>query len=108
MSEPADQTPLAILRRARARIATPERWTRGVIALTLRGFTADASDPDAAQWCAIGAIVAESDVGDSADARGVLRSALRITSISDWNDSHTHEEVIAGFDKAIASLETST
>jgi hypothetical protein len=45
-----------VLRRARALIADPARWTEGRLARDAAGRSVKPNDPRATQWCVVGAI----------------------------------------------------
>ena len=104
-----------VLRAARERIATPERWTQGEYARTDKGDALPADDilsRRASCWCAVGALRAAgvwSDDGNQftralADAIGLLDDYC----IPDWNDTpgRTHAEVLDAFSKAIELAES--
>ncbi len=92
---------------ARARIATPERWTQGANARDLRGASIDSDAPDAACWCAGGAILAEARREYPSEALMMLGKSIRpfCQSLVEFNDAfvRTHAEVLAAFDHAIAA-----
>lgn len=106
-----------VLRRAKAVIADPEKWTQGAFA---RG-SADAgkSFKDACSLCAVGAVYAITDdlgVGGKKIFQRVLcclGSALAMSGepphdfaeVIKFNDTHTHAEVMALFDRAIEAAE---
>lgn len=50
---------LGVLRRARERIAHHNRWTQGTLAADVLNHGVDPKSPEAAAWCALGAIHAE-------------------------------------------------
>ena len=90
--EVASQDVLEILRDARALITDPDKW---------------ASDGAGSgeQRCAIRALIhVAPSVSVDHPAEVALRAAMG-GYIATFNDSHTHAEVLAAFDKAIASLE---
>lgn len=107
-------TRLEILKAARAKIAEPEHWTQEEYARVhddeygIMRWAA-ANNPSATCWCATGAISAiqgnpgdpEWDVGLS-EAFGGMSSG----DVEQFNDNHTHAEVLALLDKAIAKLES--
>jgi hypothetical protein len=113
-------TPLEILRLARWRITSPERWTTGAFARDAAGEPVGCLSSEACSWCILGAIVA-SELGGSRSA--VARDALRLTISLTWpvivgahpvelplgpfNDlpSTTHAVVLDVFDRSIARLE---
>lgn len=106
---------LDLLRAARERISVPEGWTQGHIARTADGGRCMAMDPEAAMWCALGAVRrADASMPPPHSDTRLQRAteSLRNTiggdrMISDWNDklSRTHAEVLDLFDRTIARLE---
>jgi hypothetical protein len=82
-----------VLRRARKVIEDPERWTQG------------AYSRDGGKRCAAGAIYCQdAPVDDRAVAYSVLWAVVG-SRVEGFNDSHSHTEVLAAFDKAIAEAE---
>lgn len=94
-------TPREILTAARALIAEPERWTQGAYARDAAGVPVDDSAETAICWCASGALFKFSSLPGADRARSAVASI--VGPIPDFNDHHTHAEVLAAFDKAIAS-----
>ena len=93
-------TTVEVLRAARALIDTPEKWGQGD-GLCDRGLRCAAI----AVWDAQG-IVAGSTLAHRALAQAMgLDAAYSCGVIFDFNDSHTHAEVMAAFDRAIANEE---
>lgn len=94
---------LEILQKARALIADPEHWTRGVSARTRHGIPCTVGEGHS--FCAIGALDrAMAGVVWSLDQEfphDILRKAIGTLGIADWNDRSNHVDVLAGFDKAI-------
>lgn len=87
------------LKQAKLLIATPDKWTQGKFV-------------DQGKICASEAIArttegrANHHSGDymSCEAYKILEEAMGIKTsfaVSNFNDSHTHEEVLAAFDRAI-------
>jgi hypothetical protein len=106
MSDPA---PAAILRLARKLIEKPRAWTKGAPAKDKRGEFVSPMDKRAVCWCALGAVEriaraigSKSDVENS--AHYFLYCAIR-TSIAEYNDTHTHKQILGRFDRAIALAE---
>jgi hypothetical protein len=98
----------AILRAGRAKMPTPQQWTRGCSARDALGLMIRAESPDAIAFCMAGAIYA---VSPSTNAYLLARMALivvtKTVNVSSWNDNpgRTHAEVIAVYDAAIAATE---
>jgi hypothetical protein len=84
---------LDVLRAAREYISAPSRWAQGWY-------------DEGGAVCAIGAVnVAmgrQPDCNEISEAEEALRSAVSGDSVVDFNDSHTHAEVLTLFDRAIA------
>jgi hypothetical protein len=106
-------TALEVLIAARGKIADPKHWTQEAFARRLPdeeegqevGSDIDPCKPSAVCWCATGAIAAVQGAA-SPDWGDVFESAFGMSdgSVENFNDAHTHAEVIALFDKAIGYL----
>lgn len=103
-----------VLRKARALIEKPENWTQGVEARNVHGEDVSVLSHEACRWSLIGAVRYVVCSGDSYDselsraARQALRKAGGMALLSDaydFNDTHTHAEVLSLFDRAIAAAE---
>ncbi len=100
-------TPLETLRAARQLITDPAKWTQGEYARDADGNEVKAWSEDATCFCAYGAIQRVTEHEDS-EADFFLRKAGMSKfgiNVIDLNDTHTHAEVLALFDAAIAELE---
>jgi len=99
---------LDALRAGRERVI--RGWTRGCLARDANGREVDPVSDQATCWCVIGAIdsVTGNENNASHGAVTVLDSALEGREIADFNDdpATTQTDVIALFDRAIATLET--
>jgi hypothetical protein len=104
-----------ILEAARAKIAEPEHWCQHAFATTKDDMPCGTLEPDAVKWCATGTFMSL-DIADTAERTYLLDKVLDTlrssipgrnyyNKIEQFNDSHTHAEVLDLFDKAIASLE---
>ena len=102
-----------LLRRAKALIDKPERWTKGTDKRGARGQVLSSSERGNAvcSRCAASAIFESSaDINQAKEARSLLRAAIeRHTGHSPfwlcvWNDAEerTHGQVMQAFDWAIA------
>ena len=102
-------TTLDVLKAARELISDPARWTQGFFARDGAGMPAYASDPRATRWCLEGALI-KFCLGDASYAAAlmVLRREQPVPQLPAYvyNDDHTHAEVLALFDAAIARLES--
>lgn len=108
-------TPAEILRKARALIDAPEKWTRGALARDADRIPQWPADESATCFCSLGAIVKASgrEAGqehapDTASRRAMERAIGQ--NIETWNDdpATTHADVLAAFDRAIALAEQNT
>jgi len=99
-----------LLREARALISDPDKWTQGTLARNAYGSEVAHYSPDACKWCAVGAIsrVAASNNASyetEMSAYSALVQASRILfdsdAVGEVNDTHTHADVLALFDRAI-------
>ena len=118
-------TPKQILTAARNLIADPEHWTRETVARDERGRPTEPYNPNACQFCALGALSAvfyradpfnrtAEQVGELDRAHDRAKKALREAgashfgvhsfTISRVNDELGHEATLKMFDTAIAAL----
>ncbi|BAT61856.1 hypothetical protein GJW-30_1_04418 [Variibacter gotjawalensis] len=93
------------LQAARKLIARPEAWTRGTYGRGPDRKAARIGTDEISCWCLIGAIKAV-DPDNSEEAMEWLRLTLRyeygdFISISHFNDTHSHQEILAALDRAI-------
>lgn len=97
------------IRKAREIISDESHWTRGELARDARGDDVPPLSPRAHCFCAVGALARatklRTDTVDSARIMNQIRRVCGIDFLSDYNDSHTHAEVLAMFDKTIRALE---
>lgn len=100
-----------VLEDARKLIETPDKWTQGEYARDGMGREISLYESGITCLCALGALrLATKRIwdwnfkGDAVlvDAKTALRNVM-IEPIPRFNDSHTHAEVLAAFDKAIAT-----
>ncbi len=94
--------PVDILIAARAKIADPKHWIQKVMARLSDGTATSAFDPCATCWCSAG-VIGSLTAGDSSTQYQAIRllSHAMGDNLVEFNDSHTHAEVLAAFDKAI-------
>jgi len=98
-----------ILKAAKAKIANPANWMQGFYARDINGNELIGNEPGAVCFCAIGAI--ESVQGIEHHGNGWAERPVELLceaanqQIAIYNDGHTHEEVLAVYDKAIAAAE---
>lgn len=84
---------------ARAKIADPKHWTQNYLAHDISGRPISPYSPNAVCWCALGAIESVSR-GRIGPAVMTLSSVIE-GPVSQFNDTHTHAEILAAFDRAI-------
>lgn len=96
---------LLVLRDAKAKIE--QGWCQRALARDASGDWVHARGPEAVQWCALGALqaVTNSLLQEEIPAWKLLTSLTPGHSISLYNNTHSKEEVLSLFDKAIATLE---
>jgi hypothetical protein len=96
-----------VLRAARAKIEKPECWIRYELARDYSGNWVGVCSPEARCFCIIGALASTSS--DYEAARLALLDVLPsgFCGAVDFNDAQetTHADVLALFDRAIASAE---
>ena len=92
---------------ARKLIENPEHWTQGVMARNCDGHSTYYRNGGAFCFCASGALQrVQADIGLTFDdlhrSMWILEGFCPV-DILHFNDSHTHQEVLNVFDKAIAN-----
>lgn len=98
---------IEVLRAARELISDSARWTKGTSARDINGQKCEISR--GVSWCALGA--ADKFSAGRGAAGAALHAALasmpgnELRMVTSYNDSHTHAEVLALFDRAIAAEE---
>lgn len=111
---------LEALVKGRKLISDEERWTTGASARDVNGNNVPSVDPTATCWCTIGAIgkIVFSDGDVNTCQETIFSGAIRSLEahvpyqkfggrmIAPFNDTHTHAEVLAVWDKAIAAERT--
>lgn len=105
-------TTLEVLQAAREKIEDPDNWTQGEYAVDGGEMRCGPTSFRAYAYCSIGALCAVTGRGavramSHPSYAALERFALMPhgASLPDFNDSHTHAEVLAMFDKAIAVCE---
>lgn len=97
-----------IIRKARELITPREKWTQEIYAQGTDGWDIDPIDEDACKWCLLGALRCVGHFrGDRNIPAQIMDTLLGIASIPvhTFNDTHTHEEVLALLDKAAEALD---
>lgn len=95
-------TTLEVLKAAREKIADPYRWVKGEMCVP---SSVAPWSKRCTGWCALGAI-ANVRNGWATTSDLAALGTMHESRTSDFNDSHTHPEVIDMFDKAIAAEES--
>lgn len=98
-----------ILRTARDLIATPGTWTKGELARDEDGCPVFPWSDDAVCFCAVGAIkraTGRFQYLAEDEAIRALTEAIPHVFVPDFNDASAHSDVLAAFDRAIASEES--
>jgi len=98
------------LREMRKLIEKPENWCQGEYARDANGNRVHDGSGAATRWCALGSYwkVRYSHPEFETTPLNLLAKAATqrgVQGVADFNDSHTHEEVLALFDEAIAEAE---
>lgn len=97
-----------LLIEARKLIEKPENWTQGTFARDKNQKEVGSWESGAVCFCTIGALKHAFQEGVGGDiyyeAYDALYNSIDRMNVPKYNDSHTHEEVLAMFDRAIASI----
>jgi len=108
-------TPKQILTDMRALLADPAHWTKRAFARNQHGEPVSTFNPDAVCYCLVGALskVLKEHQMFTDDTVYLVERLLRSTvaeisggtqSVSQFNDSHEHAEVLAALDKTIEAM----
>lgn len=84
-------------------LSDPSKWCQHDEARKSNGDVALARDPEACQWCAVGAMrLCYPDSGERYEAIEKFRSVTGAANITDWNDSpyRTFDQVRGAFIRA--------
>lgn len=97
-----------ILEKARELISVESRWTQGSYAKDGNGEGTFPWGEDAVCFCALGAIKKAGDFRNDCSEPAlflgrVLRDRTGFVSIDEYNDSHSHADILSLFDHAIAA-----
>jgi len=96
-------TDLKILTASRELISKPENWTQKAYARGKSGRKVKVTSKLAVCFCPIGAIAKIAKLGTLEVLCGETAKALGQSHLVYFNDTHTHAEVLALFDAAIAA-----
>lgn len=92
---------LEILTLARAKIADEKNWCQENFAKDIFNNGTPATSVTACAWCSLGALKRVAKYTNYSHAE-ILLSHYMDNCVAHFNDSHTHAEVLAAWDKAIA------
>ena len=101
-----NRKPSEILRAIGERIGRPEAWTTGASARTIGGIGVGPFHQQATCWCWLGAL--DATIGyDSPDRKGIvaLMAMGAGEDVAQFNDTHTHAEVLAANARAVQLAE---
>lgn len=102
--------PSELLIAAKAVIADPRKFTRGVLARDVDGFCVPPNNPKAVCFCSVGALSHVTPLNHGADELNNdafnylyrVACANQYFGVADYSDQHSHTEVMAMWDAAIA------
>jgi hypothetical protein len=95
-----------IFTEAFALVRNPETWTQGDWARNAEGEYVYADDPGAVCWCSSGAVLRAMEAGCfSPNGPDMAVINALCADVGDWkiahfNDTHTHAEVVAAWERA--------
>ena len=100
-----------ILKEARALISDEKNWTQDSFARNSAGEKVEPANERAVCFCAIGALAKAACLAPELDlpAENFIQDEaymLGWINVPEFNDNHTHSEVLALFDRAIARAES--
>ena len=97
-----------VLQKARDLLADRKHWAQNWFAYDKDGHFVDSVDENATCWCSVGAVckVEGRDDCQNSKALDLLDEVLEdyfnwVSGVANYNDSHTHGQVLVVFDKAI-------
>lgn len=98
---------LEVLKEARKLIETPTQWTQNTLARDVNGHATDLFSGDAVCYCAVGAIETVNGGNAGYEAHIALGATVskKLCSFAEYNDTHSHAEVLAVWDETIRRLE---
>lgn len=98
--------PSAILRAIGERIGKPEAWTQKAYARHPNGAPSSGPYVDAACWCWHGALYCTDATSfERSEAVRFMQTASCSLNIAEFNDTHTHAEVLAANARAVELAE---
>ena len=93
------------LQTVRQKISNPQHWTKGAFARDSNGMAVMELNEEAVCWCIMGAVFACDNTNDQFVDGVYIVSQLIFTmgypTVSSFNDSSTHEQVLSMLDAAI-------
>jgi hypothetical protein len=98
-------TTLEVLKAARELISDEKRWTQREFSRDADGNPLGSDEVSAGVcFCAVGALL-RCEGRIFSESYEALSESMEAVTVSYYNDTHTHAEVLAKFDEAIAKLE---
>jgi hypothetical protein len=101
--------PSEVLKAAREKISTPEKWTKGKFARNSLGLEVPFLDQAATCWCLVGALSVFTH-GNYLETRTYVARAIGsgVDSLSEWNDEPTRSylEIIDALTRAAQLAES--
>lgn len=103
-----DCSPMYVLVNARMILYRQHRWCTGSEARDINGFSVRSISPSAVRWSLAGAIQNAAHYANETPHRAMVAVYVQVDTGDIWqfNDTHTHAEVLAVLDKAIAAERT--
>ena len=99
-------TTVEMLKAARAKIADAEHWTKFANARDVHDECVSPTSQEAVSWCSLGVLVALATISTESRSKDIsFLHAHMNPSLVKFNDTHTHAEVLAAWDAAIADAE---
>ena len=99
---------LEILTAARAKIADEKNWCQNDYARSAVGELVIPTEDSACSWCSLGSIFSVVGSMGASYVHSEFLGRYMDKPITIFNDSHTHAEVLAAWDKAIAECAKET
>ena len=89
---------------ARSLIEKPESWTKGAFARDASGDKVTIASADATCFCLVGAIARVAILSPFRMTNFLGPSNALVVNLINFNDSHTHGEVLARLDQLIENI----
>lgn len=98
---------LEVLKAGRNLISDPQKWVQGTYAKNIDGWPIYGNNAAAVCFCSIGAVQHVTGMCHNIETETVCEVLSNAAGmhIAYYNDAHSHEEVLAVWDRAIAAEE---